>query len=154
MNFQSIKYFLLSTFLAFLLAGCDDSVRSSIPDAPVYLELNMATAPYTSMKYSSNNFVFFETRNNLPVTFSVGYAGIIVGTGFDGAYYAFDMSCPFEVKRDVRVYPNDLGQAVCEECGSIFDIGNGNGFPISGKATEPLKRYRTSLSVDNLRISR
>lgn len=154
MNLRSIKYYLLSTFLAFSLAGCDDSVRSSIPDSPVYLELNMATAPYTSMKYSSNNFVYFETRNNLPVTYSVGYAGIIVGTGFEGAYYAFDMSCPFEVKRDVRVYPNELGQAVCEECGSIYDIGYGNGFPMSGKATEPLRKYRATLTNNYVIVNR
>jgi nitrite reductase/ring-hydroxylating ferredoxin subunit len=84
----------------------------------------------------------------------IGFGGILVYTGFDGEYYAFDMSCPYEHQTNVRVYPNDLGQAVCEGCGSVFDIGYGIGNPSSGKAKEVLKKYKTTLSGDVLYISR
>jgi len=94
----------------------------------------------------------------------IGYGGVLVYTGFDGAYYAFDMSCPYEHKSTVRVYPNELGQAICEKCGTVYDIGYGVGNPskrirpnltdTTALAKEVLKRYRTSMQNDYLYITR
>lgn len=137
-------------FLALLLASCNDNIRSSIPDYPVYLDLNLTTT-YPTFKNNINESLIFKQR--IFETDRIGFGGILVYVGFDGNYYAFDMACPYEAKQTVRVYPNDVGQAVCEKCGSVFDIGYGIGNPSSGPAKEVLKRYRTSLSGDNLIIS-
>jgi len=131
--------------------SCNDNVISSIPDFPVYLELNL-TSTYPTFKNSYNKSLLFE--KGVSVTDKIGYGGILVYTGLDGGYYAFDMSCPYEAKQDVRVFPNGSGQAVCEGCGSVFDIGYGIGNPSSGKAKETLKRYKAILSGDILVITR
>jgi nitrite reductase/ring-hydroxylating ferredoxin subunit len=142
------------------MAGCDDSVKSSIPDFPVSLELNL-TSTYPTFKNSVNQFLIF--KEPILVTDHVGYGGIIVCTGlsFDDSgntqYFAFDMSCPYEALNSVRVYPDYttfLPHVICEKCGSVFDVSFGYGNPISGPAKEYLKRYRTSLSGDVLYITR
>lgn len=159
MIFHSIKYYLLSTFLAFSLAGCDDSIRSSIPDYFVSLQLNL-TSTYPNFKNSTSQYLLFETRKF--ETDRIGFGGVLVcsGVGLDDygntIYYAFDMACPYEVNKDIKVYPikNDLGKVACEKCGTVYDVGFGFGNPLTGPAKETLKRYRASLSGDILYISR
>ena len=139
------------TVISLFLISCDDTYISSIPDYPVYLELNLVTT-YPIFRNSYNKHMTFLT----PITAveRTGYGGILVYTGFDGAYYAFDMSCPYEHQATVRVYPNELGQAVCEKCGSVYDIGYGVGNPSSGKSKEVLKKYKTIYSNDVLYVTR
>ena len=132
-------------------SSCYDNVISSIPDYPVRLQLNLTTT-YPTFKNSVNQHLLFEKR--IFETDMIGYGGILVYSGFDGIYYAFDMACPYEAKSTIKVYPNDVGQAVCKECGSVYDIGYGIGNPSSGPAKEVLKRYKASISGDVLYISR
>lgn len=155
------KYGLYLVITGTLLAGCNDNYISSIPDYPVYLELNL-TSTYPNFRNSINKSITF--LKPVSAVERIGYGGILVYTGFDGNYYAFDMSCPYEHSTTIRVYPNGLGQAVCEGCGTVFDIGYGIGNPSSRKranlpdtvalAKEILKRYHTSLTGDVLYISR
>ncbi len=144
-----IQYCLLALLINLSITSCNDNYISSIPDFPVNLVLNLTTT-YPTFKNSYNKSMIFTK----PITAvdRVGFGGILVYTGFDGEYYAFDMSCPYEHQTNVRVYPNGLGQAVCEGCGSVFDIGYGIGNPSSGKAKEVLKRYKTTLSGNVLYI--
>jgi len=151
MNFSRIKHLLFSAFLTTTLVSCYDNVISSIPDYPVNLNLDLTTT-YPTFRNSVNQFLLFETR--IKEYDRVGFGGILVSTGFDGNYYAFDMACPYEAKYNVRVYPNEIGQAVCESCGSVFDISYGIGNPSTGPATETLKRYRATLSGNILYINR
>lgn len=145
-----IKYRYFFVFLT-LLVSCTDNYVSSIPDYPVNLQLNLITT-YPTFKNNINQSLTFTKP--IFAYDRIGYGGILVYVGFDGEYYAFDMSCPYEVKTDVRVYPNGIGQAVCEKCGSVYDIGYGNGFPSSGPSKEALKRYKVMASGDVLYISR
>jgi len=152
-----INYYLIIIFFVFVFASCDDTYHSSIPDYPVYLEINLATAPYTILKTSS--LKYFTFKDGITVTDRIGYGGIFVCTGFDGTIYAFDMSCPVEASRSVLVYPpenkdNYIGQLTCEKCGSVFDIGYGVGNPSKGAAKEALKRYKVNLSGNMLYITR
>ena len=156
-----IRNIVVVTMTCLFIAGCDDTYISSIPDYPVYLELNLVTT-YPIFRNSINKSMTFLT----PITAieRIGYGGVLVYTGFDGAYYAFDMSCPYEHKSTVRVYPNELGQAICEKCGTVYDIGYGVGNPskrirpnlpdTTALAKEVLKRYRTSMQNDYLYITR
>lgn len=142
----------LLLFIMFtLLSGCDDSSISPIPDYPVSLQLNLTTT-YPTFRNSINQYLLFQK----PVfqTDRIGYGGILVYTGFDGTYYAWDLSCPYEAKPDIRVHPNQQGQAVCDSCKSVFDIGFGIGNPSSGPAKNLLKRYKANLSGDVLYIYR
>jgi hypothetical protein len=150
MKFIFLKYSLIISILAFSFAGCNDNVISTIPDFPVYLSLNL-TSTYPTFRNSYNKFLLFEKP--VFVTDRVGYGGILVNTGFDGNYYAFDMSCPYEAKQNILVIPNGLGQAVCQGCGSVFNIGYGIGDPASGKAKQALKRYKATLFGDVLEIT-
>ncbi len=137
--------------LSVFFTGCDDTYISSIPDYPVNMQLNLTTT-YPTFKNSYNQFLTFEKR--ILEMDRIGFGGIIVNTGFDGSYYAWDMACPYEAKKTIKVRPNDLGQAVCDSCKSVYDIGFGVGNPASGPAKEVLKKYRTSLSGDVLYIYR
>lgn len=150
MKFTFVKYYLFLSILVISFAGCNDNVISSIPDFPVYLDLNL-TSTYSTFRNSTNKFMLFEKP--VIATDRIGYGGILVYTGLDKEYYAFDMSCPYEAKQNIRVYPNDLGQAICEGCGSVFDIGYGIGNPSSGKAKETLKRYKAIFNGDILIIT-
>lgn len=145
------KYFLSIALLALCFASCNDNVQSSIPDYPVNLQLNL-TSTYPTFRNSYNKSLIF--LKGVSITDRVGFGGILVYTGFDGTYYAFDMACPYEAKSTIRVYPNDIGQAICEKCGSVFSLGYGIGDPQSGPAKETLKRYQASLSGDILYITR
>ncbi len=156
----SLKYYIFCFLLAFFCVSCDDNYRSSIPNVPVSLQLNL-TAKYPTFKNSSNQFLLLETGEL--VYDRVGYGGILVYSGLspddsgNTIYYAFDMSCPYEADRNTKVYPTEdggLGEVVCEKCGSVYDIGFGFGNPISGPSKEPLKKYHTSVSGDVLYISR
>jgi nitrite reductase/ring-hydroxylating ferredoxin subunit len=150
MKFIFLKYPLIISILAFSFAGCNDNVISSIPDFPVYLDLNL-TSTYPTFRNSVNEFLLF--KKPVLVTDRVGYGGILVCTGFLGDYYAFDMSCPYEASPTILVIPNGVGQAVCQGCGSVFDIGYGIGNPSSGKAKQALKRYKATLFGDGLEIT-
>jgi nitrite reductase/ring-hydroxylating ferredoxin subunit len=148
--------------LTIQMVSCDDTYQSSIPDYPVNLELNL-TSTYPNFKNSTNEYLLFKTIVGLPVRSEIGFGGIIIcTTGFDdygsSLYFAFDFACPFEVKRDIRVYPdtNSISHVVCEKCGSVFDLSYGNGSPLSGPALDTkqvLKRYRVLKQGDVLYIS-
>ena len=154
----------LAFFIVVIWSGCDDNYVSPIPLYPVSLKLNL-TSTYPTFKNSIHQFLLFEKRIN--VNDMIGYGGILVFSGIDPdsgntMYYAFDMACPYEVKRDVRVYPikDGLGQVKCEKCGSVYNVFSGSGYPEpnSGPAAGPdvkiLRRYNTSLSNDDLYIYR
>lgn len=150
---QLIKFSIIVVLFNISLASCVDVsiTNTTIPDLPVHLELNLSTN-YAIYRNSYNKCFPLFTKPLLATDY-VGYGGVLVYTGFDGTYYAFDLSCPYEHRQDVLLKPNEIGQVVCPQCGSIFNIGYGLGNPESGKTKEFLKRYRTSLYYDILFIT-
>jgi len=163
MKCNLVKQYFLCFLLAFSFSGCDDNYYSSIPDVPVYIKLNL-TAAHTAFKNSSNQFLLFE-KNGVynDLIGGLGYGGVLVYSGLslddsgNTVYYAFDMSCPYEADKDIKVYPKEdgFGEVVCEKCGSIYNLGYGFGNPTSGPSTESLKRYKAKTSgYDYLIITR
>ena len=120
------------------------------------MELNLA-ASYPTFRNSVNDtLVFTRPRNGHP-TDRVGYGGILVYTFVNGTetnYCAFDLCCPNEVNPNIRIYPNDRGEAVCKSCGTVYQLLTGTGMVISGPSKWNLKRYKVQLSGDMLYISR
>jgi nitrite reductase/ring-hydroxylating ferredoxin subunit len=143
------KKILLLLILPLIMSGCDDNYISSIPVYPVSLELNL-TSTYPTFRNSANEYLIFEKP--VKATDRVGFGGILVYSGFDNNYYAFDLACPHEALAKTKVKPNDIGQAVCETCGTVYDISFGIGNPASGPSKEALKRYKTALQGDLLII--
>lgn len=139
--------FVSACILFWLFTGCKDNYISSIPNYPVYLELNL-TASYPTFKDNPYQYLTF-TKARFDYE-AVGFGGILVFCGLGNQsshfeYFAFDMACPHEAQADVKVKPNDQGQATCEKCGTVYDISFGIGNPIKGPSKEALKPYKTSL---------
>lgn len=66
-----------------------------------------------------------------------GYGGVLLVCDMLGSPQAYDLSCPVEVKPDIRVEVNEYGgEAVCPKCGSRYDVFMGYGRPVSGPAAD------------------
>lgn len=152
-------YFIV-LILAFCFVGCDDTYKSSIPNVPVNLKINL-TSEEPLFKNSANKYLLIKTRDY--EYDRIGYGGILIYSSIDfddsgkTKYYSFDMACPYEADRNIKVYPKEdaFGQVVCEKCGSVYEIGYGFGNPSSGPSKEPLKKYHIYIdSYDNLIVSR
>jgi hypothetical protein len=148
------KYIILF-LLVFTPFACKNNHISSIPSYAVSLQLNL-TASYPTFKNSINQYLIINER--ILETDRIGFGGVLVCTGRpeNGVtrYYAYDLACPVEVKKNIKVVPltDDLFKVRCEECGSEYYVGDGFGMPASGKAKEPLRAYKTIFNGDILHI--
>ncbi len=81
-------------------------------------------------------------------------AGVVLVGDFVGDPQAYDLSCPVEVKRDVRISIDpDQAVARCAVCGSTYDVFR-QGAPLSGKAAEKgyaMRKYRVGIKTDGSR---
>ncbi len=66
-----------------------------------------------------------------------GFGGILLTTDMHGAPHAFDLACPVELRRDVRIVvdPEKI-EARCPVCGSTYDVFDNFGMPLSGPAKQ------------------
>ena len=149
---DKLTYNLVLTSLTIILSGCYDNYVSSIPDYPVRLQLNL-TSTYPTFKNNPNQFLIFETPPKYGE--SVGFGGIIIYAGINpDEYFAFDLACPNEANKSIKVEPSDyFGRVVCETCGSVYEISSSGAFPIEGPSKEPLKRYKAIPQGDILYIT-
>lgn len=130
------------------LTACISNVVSPIPNSAVALEINiLQDAPELN---TIGGIVEF-TSTFRPYQY-LGFGGIVIFHNFDDEFVAFDMACPHEVERTTRVSVNMAGQAVCAKCGSTFDIGYSQGFPVKGPARFPMKQYHVVIAGDILRV--
>ncbi len=142
---HTVKIFIIVSLSAFILGtSCENpNNTSSIPDYPVFLErnLNLEAQELRTIGGCKAFPVPEKTYEH------VGFGGILVFYGLDGNYYAYDMACPLEIKRNVKVRLRENGiHAICDECGSVFNIAYGSGAPIEGEAREGLKIYSVRVS--------
>lgn len=137
----------------FVLVGCERDEQRRIPDAPVYLELDL-TGRYSTFRNPYDTVVY---DHNTPKTVKdyIGFGGILVNVGYDGKYYAYDLACPYEVDPSIRVYPDENGmKVICRSCGSEFEIWNGTGMVSKTPSKWNLKRYQAIVRNNILFISR
>ena len=135
---KRIPLLLLFVCIAF---SCEKEYHTTIPHTQVNIELWIDTRDFelkTNLAYKA----ITEPRSALD---RLGYGGILAINGMGEALvniYAYDLACPVEAQRDVRVVPNNLGTssssvntaitATCPKCGAVFNIATGNGAPQSG----------------------
>lgn len=127
-----MKKILLLTFFACVSLACnDDEVYSQIPSAPVLIELRL---DFDDNKLQGT-LAYKEITQPRLAKERIGYGGILVINGFGQGtvnLYAYDLSCPVEVNKNIRIKPDDTGKATCPKCGAVFNIAFGNGTPESG----------------------
>lgn len=149
-----LKYLVIFAATIFIVA-CDDIDKSSIPDTPVYLERNINSEAMELRTIGGyKTYTTIEKYGD-----AIGFGGLVLICSFSNdGYHAFDLACPKEVDRNVRVVPNNAGQAVCPTCGSVFSIGYGSGNRVSGPAKEGLRKYQittyTTVSGTFIRVTR
>lgn len=132
------------------VAACENNnYYSPIPNAPVSLQFDiLRDAPNLIV---IGGYQEFETPKK-PYQY-LGFGGILVFNTFEDKLVAFDMSCPNEVSRQVRVHVKGIdGTVTCEKCGSVYDIGFGTGFNKSGPSQHPLKAYEVLRAGYSVRI--
>lgn len=150
MKYKPIFLFLILC----LFPSCDKKYISSIPDYPVYLELDLNFEDKDLIPVQA--YKIFTSANINQAVERVGYGGVLVYHGLSNtagtdAYYAFDLSCPHEASRTVTVEVDENSvYAVCPKCGSQFELLNGIGNRISGPTDEYLKSYQVSVSGNRI----
>ena len=76
---------------------------------------------------------------------ATGFGGILLVVDYANQPVAYDLACPYEVRRDVLIeVDEEAAMARCPKCGSTYYIFNNYGLPASGPAHDhnyALKRY-------------
>jgi nitrite reductase/ring-hydroxylating ferredoxin subunit len=141
--------------MAFLLSACNKAYISSIPDSPVYLELDLTFEDKDLLPASA--YKIFTPQNIGQSVEKTGFGGVLVYHGLSGsgtgAYYAFDIACPYEASRSVTLHVDDDHlHAVCPKCESRYELLFGLGNPVGGPSRERLKPYRVSVSGNKIYV--
>ena len=129
---------------SYLRTGCDNYDDHRLPARPVHIEIYSAQWSV----YGVHGYMEWQTfvKNSLPKGYSwaansySGFGGVLLICGLNNQLLAYDMACPVECKSNVQVtVDEEAGVAVCNACGSTYDVFNGYGQPLSGRAQE--KKY-------------
>lgn len=139
-----VKYILL--LLAVALTACNNVVENrNIPYASVSFDIDVSTSgcDYELREDMMGNSKVFTKEQPAKASAgwgAYGYSGVVVVRALDNRLYAFDICCPYEVKRAIALKSDGFFME-CPVCGSQFSVGNGSGYVNKGPATEPLKTY-------------
>lgn len=145
-----MKRYCLHLIALAALVSCSDVNDERVPYVSVRIEVSSAqqtnpvwwpSAPAESVEYLKPDYPY-----GFPYTISsyTGYGGVMLVCGYDGQYYAYDMSCPVEREANVRIYVDDNMDGRCKVCGSTYDLFWGSGAPKSGEAQQQgysLRKY-------------
>ncbi len=136
--------------LLLLILSCDKVEKSNVPYARVYFEVDLQFKDKElSGLLTQKVFSTDDARNDGEM---MGYAGILVAHGSYG-YYAYDLCCPHEAQRNIKIAPTDIGTAICPECGTEYDTATyGSGRPLSGPSKHALVRFNVSNAGQRLII--
>lgn len=147
---EYITYIIILSII--VLTACDQryNTYNPIPEMPVNYTLNIVRDAPILM--TQGGFISITEPNKSGQY--IGYGGLLIFYGFDNYYYAYDLSCPHECKKDVRVIPSMAGIAECPECKTKYDIGFGTGMPSGGESEYGLRRYTVTISGENLRVTK
>ncbi|MCM1484501.1 MAG: hypothetical protein NC043_09205 [Muribaculaceae bacterium] len=141
---------ILAAVMTVITPACHTVNDDRIPPYPVNIAFTTigvwdeyGVAGATSFKYFIKSSGI-PTRSFYSAASETGFGGVLLVGDFLGDLHAYDMACPVEVKRDVRIaVDTELNVAVCPKCGSTYDIYRYGG-PLSGEAHDKgygLKRY-------------
>ena len=134
-----MKRFLFCLLILFA-CSCSKFEESDIPYAQVYLEIDL--------RFGDNDLVGMYHHKSITKARTAGertgFSGVLVVCGIDNygnaTYYAFDLCCPHEAKKNIIIEADNAGKAICPECGTEYDIGYGTGAPTKGVSQYPLRK--------------
>lgn len=141
---------------AICATGCDSVVENRIPAMPVSIDLaNPGTwSTYGVAGFGDYNyFVYMTGAERLPsgfpykTTSATGFGGVLLIEGMDPftletmTPLAYDMACPIERNRTVRVYIDENLEAVCPVCNSHYNVTTAGGAPTAGPALTGEHKY-------------
>lgn len=149
------KIILLSACAALALGSCDTLDDDRIPYQPVSINLSDIGMwnTYGVAGYGQHRRFIRQTGEPANFTYSAatytGFGGVLLIGGMD-AYtndtnvpLAYDLACPVECRRDVRVaIDSSTLEAVCPECGSRYNVCEAGGAPVGGPALTGEHKYR------------
>lgn len=141
MKLKSLSILLLAVIA--LCSGCDRLDNKRIPPAPVYLPF-ATEGDWNAMRLGgAPDYKCFIKEQNTPSNYhysalsATGFGGLLLIYDVYGDLVAFDLSCPVECKRDVRVQINrETMEAVCPQCHSAYDVFALHGHPLYGPAAK------------------
>lgn len=120
--------------ILFFNSCANETPIATIPFAPVNFKIDVVTDKIDNFDYA----IFDVPRRQNEY---VGFSGLLIFGSYDGRIFAYDLCCPNEDRKEIRVNPMDNGKAVCPVCGSVFVLMYGLGTPELGPAIEHLQRY-------------
>lgn len=148
------------TFLPALLlllgaVACESVDDDRIPPYAVNLQLDSQGIWDTYGVHGYGQYRYFIKEEKIPANYSytalsqTGFGGILLISGYDNGDYnvplAYDLACPVEAKQSVRIQIDKSDfHAYCPSCGSRYDVCEGAGRPVSGKALDlnyGMKKY-------------
>lgn len=136
-----MKRLLILLLLVPLSQACDDRLYSSIPTCEVFLTLNLIDLD----KELNGTFTCKTYTQKRLASDKLGFGGILVINGVAAGnpvnLFAYDLACPVEALKSIKVIPDDTGEARCPKCGAVYYIGDGHGYPKSG-SDEWLRSYK------------
>lgn len=136
------------------LSACETLIEDRIPSMPVNINLSGHGIwnTYGVAAWGQNRRFILSSNLREPAGFAypstaaTGFGGVLLIYGMDPfttelAPIAYDLSCPVERSRTVRVEVDPLNdwEAFCPVCGSRYNVVERGGAPISGQAL--LDRY-------------
>lgn len=153
---QKGSLFLSLMALLSALSSCNQVDDDRIPSLPVYINLSGAGL-WNSYGVSgvgiSRRFINYQGEQS-PAGFPynantyVGFGGVLLIGGIDpftsepNVPLAYDLSCPVERSQTVRVVVDaDNLEAVCQVCGSHYNVVSAGGSPVSGPALTGKYKY-------------
>ena len=123
-----------------LLCGCDKLDDERIPPAPAFPTVAEWQIYGTPGATDHKRFIKEEKAPaNFPWTAltETGFGGVLLCGDIHGAPVAYDLACPVEIRRDVRIVVDpEAMNAYCPRCHSVYDIFTNYGHPLSGPAAE------------------
>lgn len=144
---------LLFSALSVAMLSCHRIDDDRLPPAPVNIVFNEGQWAVYGVAGPTDTQRFVRTLSmtepaGFPYTASTytGFGGVLLAVDYNNNPVAYDLSCPFEARADIRVAVDRQHlDARCPECGSTYDIFGGYGRPLSGPSAERgygLTRYR------------
>ncbi len=148
---KSILLSAISAAAIMALSGCKKLDDNRIPPAPVYIAFPTEDMWRLYGVPATPTFKYFIKGKQEPSGFpytaltETGYGGVLLVADVHNQPCAFDLSCPVEARRDVRiVVDTEKSDAYCPVCHSRYSIYTNGGTPTSGPALEDsygLERY-------------
>ncbi|MEF9924339.1 MAG: hypothetical protein RR938_04040 [Muribaculaceae bacterium] len=146
---MKIPLIIFAITMMLITSSCEKIDNQRIPGVAVNIELNNDGLWNTYGVHSYGEYRIFIKSEGVPGNYSytaatfTGYGGILLISGFDAdtgdynAPLAYDLACPVEAKSNIRVsIDKTTNEAVCPKCGSHYNVCEGQGTPLSGKAVE------------------